>query len=108
MSIFPNMGGLMDRLENIAGEVSTAMTQVGQMGEEIGVLQKIVHFARNGGNPMQLITAFAQKNPQANQMLGNLRGKSDAEMRAYAENMAKSYGTNLEDVAKSLGLTLPN
>ena len=108
MSLFQSFGGVMDRLENIAGKVSTAMTQVGQMGEEIGVLQKIVHFARNGGNPMQLLTAFAQKNPQANQMLGNLQGKSDAELKAYAENMAKSYGTNIEDVAKQLGLTLPN
>ena len=108
MSLFSSMGGIMDRLENIAGEVSTAMAQVGQMGEEIGMLQKIVHFARNGGNPMQMLTAFAQKNPQANQMLGNLQGKSDAELKAYAENMAKSYGTDLNTVAKQLGITLPN
>lgn len=107
MSLFSSMGGMMDRLENIAGEVSTAMTQVGQMGEEIGMLQKIVHFARNGGNPMQLITAFAQRNPKANAMLGNLQGKSEPEMRSFAENMAKEYGTSVEDVVRGLGLTMP-
>ena len=108
MSLFSGMDGMMDRLEGIAGEVAGTMSQIGQMGEEIGMLQKIVHFARKGGNPMQLISAFAQKNPQANQMLGNLQGKSDAELKAYAENMAKSYGVSLDDVAKQLGVTLPN
>ena len=107
MNFQAGIDNMMDRLEGFAGQAASTMRQIGDMGSQIGTLQQVVHLIRKGGNPMELITAVAKQNPQAQQMLGTLQGKSDAELKAYAENMAKSYGVNLNDVAKQLGVTLP-
>lgn len=110
MSGFPMMQGLngvIDRVADIAGQAAGAMKEVGNMGNQLGMITQIVSLARKGGNPMPLITAFARQNPQAQQMLGNLQSKSDAELRQYAENMARSYGTDLNTVFNQLGLQMP-
>lgn len=96
------------QLQNMMGNAVGAMKQMGDFANKIEQIQKIVGMIQNGGNPMELLAAFAQQNPQAGQMMSNLSGKSDAEMRAYAENMAKSYGTSLEEVAQKLRIKLPN
>ena len=87
--LLDGLGGMMDRLEGMAGQAATTMKQIGDMGSELGTISQMVSIIRHGGNPMQLITAFAKKNPQAQQMLGNLQGRSDAELKQYAENMAR-------------------
>lgn len=102
-----NLGGMMDRLEGMAGQAAATMKQIGDMGSQLGTIQQVVSMIRHGGNPMQLIASFANQNPKAKQMLGNLQGKSDAELRQYAENMAKSYGTDLNTVFNRLGLQMP-
>lgn len=102
-----NFNAIGGNLQNMVGNAVGAMKQMGEMATQIEQIQKIVGLIQNGGNPMELLTSFAQKNPQANQMMGNLSGKSPDELRAYAENMAKSYGTSLEEVAQKIGLTLP-
>lgn len=102
-----NMGAMMGNLQNVMQNAVGKMKQMGEMANQIEQIQKIVGLIRNGGNPMELISAFAKQNPQAEQMMTTLDGKSPDELRAYAENMARSYGVNLADVAKSLGITLP-
>lgn len=87
--LLDGLGGMMDRLEGMAGQAAATMKQIGDMGSELGTISQMVSIIRHGGNPMQLITAFANKNPQAQQMLGNLQGRSDAELKQYAENMAR-------------------
>lgn len=97
-------------MENLKGGIQNAvgtMKQMGQMANQIEQIQKIVSLVQGGGNPMELISSFAQQNPQAKQMMGNLDGKSPSELKAYAENMAKSYGTTLDEVAKKIGISLP-
>ena len=109
MSIFP-MNGLnnaIDRISDMAGQAAGMMREIGDMGNQIDQLTKIVNIVRKGGNPMELITSFAKQNPQAQQMMGQLQGKSPDELRAYAENMARSYGTDLNTVAKQLGIQMP-
>ena len=93
---------LVNRLSDMAGQAAGTMKEIGRMGTQIEQLRQMVSVIRGGGNPMQLISTFAQSNPQAMQMLQNLQGKSPAELQAYAENMAKSYGTNVNDVIQSL------
>lgn len=105
--LFGNLDGMMDRLEGMVGQAAGTMKQIGDMGSQLGTIQQLVSMVRHGGDPMQLISTFAQQNPQAKQMLGNLQGKSDVELRQYAENMAKSYGTDLNAVFKQLGLQMP-
>lgn len=97
------IGNIQGALQGAVG----AMKQLGEMAGQIEQIQKIVQLIRGGGNPMELISAFAQKNPQAGQMMSNLQGKSPSELEAYARNMAASYGVNVEDVAKSMGINLP-
>lgn len=101
------MNGMMGNLQNAMGSALGAMKQMGQMANQIEQLQKIVTIIQRGGNPMELLGSFVQQDPQANKMMQNLKGKSPDELRTYAENMARSYGTSLEEVAGRLGITLP-
>ena len=107
MSGGPNLNALMGNLQNAMGNAVGAMKQMGQMASQIEQLQKIVSLIQRGGNPMELLGSFAQQDPLAGQMLQNLNGKSPDELRTYADNMARSYGTSLEEVARKLGITLP-
>lgn len=102
-----NMNAMGANIQRTMGQVVGKMKQMGQMANQFEQIQKIVTLVQGGGNPMELLSSFAQQNPQAGQMMNNLNGKSPAEMKAYAENMAKSYGTTLDEVAKRLGVTLP-
>lgn len=103
----PNLNGMMGNLQQAMGNAVGAMKQMGQMASQIEQIQKIVALIKGGGNPMELLGSFAQQDPQANQMMQNLGGKSPEELRTYAENMARSYGTTVDEVAKKLGITLP-
>ena len=106
-ALFGNLGGMVDRITGVVGQAAGMMKEIGDMGTELGMITQMVNVVRKGGNPMQLITGFAAKNPQAQQMLGNLKGKSDAELKQYAENMARSYGTDLNTVFSQLGMQMP-
>lgn len=99
---------LMGNLQQAMGNAVGAMKQMGEMANNFEQVQKIVSLIQRGGNPMELLASFAQQDPQAGQMMQNLNGKSPDELRSYAENMARSYGTSLNEVAQRLGITLPN
>lgn len=103
-----NLNGVRGNLQNIMQNAVGTMKQMGQMANQIEQIQKIVALVQHGGNPMELLSSFAQQNPQAGQMMENLNGKNPDQLRVYAENMAKNYGTSLEEVAKKIGVTLPN
>lgn len=63
---------------------------------------------RNGGNPAALLQQMANNNPQARQVMNMMRGKSPEQLRQMAENLAANQGTNIEDIARSLGITIPS
>lgn len=107
MNLFSGFDGVIDNLSDMASQVAGTMKEIGDMGSQIGQLTQIIKLVRKGGNPMELIASFAQQNPQAQQMMSQLQGKSPDELRAYAENMARSYGTDLGTVAKQLGIQIP-
>lgn len=110
MSALPIMNGLgnvVDKITNMTGQAAVTMKQIGNMGTQLDQIAKIVGLVRNGGNPMELITTFAQSNPQAQQMMQSLNGKSESELKSYAENMAKSYGTDINTVMQKIGLNMP-
>lgn len=68
---------------------------------------QLVSMAKNGGNPMQMIQQMAKNNPQVNQVVQMMNGKSPAQLKAMAENIAKEKGTTIEQVAQQLGLSIP-
>lgn len=73
-------------------------------------------------NPMQIITAqlrrgvnsnvilgqMAQRDPRVAQIMQITRTKSNAEMRQYAENLARERGVDLDSFARSMGITIPS
>lgn len=71
-------------------------------------IMQLVQLAKSGGNPMAVIQMAAQKNPQMAQFVNMVNGKSPDELRKIAENMCKERGTDINEMAKSLGIDLPN
>lgn len=69
-------------------------------------LRQMVQLAMNGGNPMQMLQQMGD--PRAMQALSMLQGKSPAQLQQMAMNMAKERGTTVEEVARSLGIQIPN
>ena len=64
----------------------------------------LVNLARNGGNPMMLMQQMAGQNPQMQQAISMIQGKTPEQLKQMAENMAKERGMTVEQVAKNIGL----
>lgn len=56
---------------------------------------------------MQLLQQMARSNPQVNQVIQMMNGKSPDQLRQMASNMAKERGVSLEQVAQQLGIPIP-
>lgn len=56
---------------------------------------------------MQMLQQLAGRNPQAAQVLRMVQGKTPQQLRSMAENMCRERGTNIEQVAQQLGISLP-
>ena len=69
---------------------------------QIGVL------LASGKRPDQIIRILAQNNPEAQQAMKIMQGKSPAELRTTVENMCRERGTTPEILARSLGLQIPS
>ena len=50
-----------------------------------------------------LMNQIIAKNPQAKQLYESLKGKSPAELRQYAENVAQGKGVNLQEFLSNYG-----
>lgn len=70
-------------------------------------MMAILQAARSGGNPMAMMQQMASHSPKGGQLLQMIQGKSPAQMRTIAENMAKERGVSLDQVAAQFGLNLP-
>lgn len=66
-----------------------------------------LQMAQGGKNPMQMLQSMTGMNPALAQAMGMIQGKSPQQLRQVAENMAKEKGMTLEQLAQSMGLTLP-
>ena len=55
-------------------------------------------------NPNAIMQQMAAQDPQAQQFLAMIRGKSRAELEQIARNTARERGTTLEAVAQQLGI----
>lgn len=64
--------------------------------------------ALNNRNPMGFVQMMARSNPQAAQVLQMCEGKSSAQLEEIARNLAANNGTNIESVARSLGIQIPS
>ena len=71
-------------------------------------LNLMMNVLRRGGNPMQIAQQMAAQNPQMRQFYNMVNGKSTAELKQMAENMARERGVSINDVARQLGITVPS
>ncbi len=69
-------------------------------------MMQLMNIARSGGDPTSMLRQIAGANPMAAGVLRALQGKSPAEQRRYAENIARERGINLDDFVRGLGLPL--
>ena len=70
-------------------------------------LQRMIQFARSGGNPVGMLQQMAQQDPMAQQAMRLVGGKDARQLRTMAENMARERGVNLQHLAGQMGLRLP-
>lgn len=63
---------------------------------------------RGGANPQQLLSQMAQSDPTVQQVQKILGGKSPQQQREIVTNMYRERGINIEDVARSLGISIPS
>lgn len=59
-------------------------------------------------NPMNLLQQLSSQNPQLKRVMEVMQGKSPQELKAYVQNVAKTQGVDLNQLAQKMGLQLPN
>lgn len=68
----------------------------------------LMQAVQRGANPMQMMAQMAGQNPQAAQAMRIIQGKSPQELEQIARNMAREQGISLDDMARQMGIQLPN
>lgn len=71
-------------------------------------LASLIGLIRNGNSPQAVITQLAETNPQAQQVVKMMRGKSPEQLRQMAINMAKEQGVDINDILRQLGVNAPS
>lgn len=94
---------VMNNLKGMATQTIGGMKQMGQMANEAETIMNLVT-AYKSGNLIPAIQQMATTNPQMQQALSMIQGKSQDQIMQMAQNMAAERGTSVEDIAKSIGL----
>lgn len=68
----------------------------------------LMQAVQRGANPMQMMAQMAGQNPQAAQAMRIIQGKSPQELEQIARNMAREQGISLDDMARQMGMQIPN
>lgn len=55
------------------------------------------------GDPEQILTQLAERNPNVRKAMEITRGKTTEERIRYAANMAKQRGTTVDNIIKQMG-----
>lgn len=74
----------------------------------INMMQMISSQLQRGMTPNAILSRMAQQDPRVAQVMQITRGKSNAEMRQYAENLARERGVDLDTFVRSIGITIPS
>ena len=64
----------------------------------------LLQAARGGKGPMTMLRQMAGQNQRVAQALQMVNGKTPAQLRQMAENMARERGINLDEMIQSLGI----
>lgn len=69
---------------------------------------QMMQLLQAGKNPRAILNVLAQSDPQVNQVMQMMNGKTPEQLRQIANNMAAERGTTVEDVARQLGIQIPS
>ena len=72
------------------------------------MMQMISSQIQRGMTPNAILSQLAQRDPRVAQVMQITRGKSNEEMRQYAENLARERGMDLDSFVRSLGISIPS
>lgn len=64
----------------------------------------LVQAMQKGRNPINLMQAMAQQNPQVAQALQMMQGKSPQQLQSMAQNMARERGVDLNQMLRQIGI----
>lgn len=67
---------------------------------------QLLQLIKNSKNPFSAVQQMAGNNPQIQQLLNNLQGKSPKELKQYAMNVAQSKGVDLGQYLGQFGLKI--
>lgn len=68
---------------------------------------QLMNMFKQAQNPMAFMQQMVGRNPQMKQVLDNLQGKSEEELKQYAMNMAQSGNINLSEfMQKNFGINI--
>ena len=62
---------------------------------------------QNARNPYRLLQQLSQNNPKLQRVMEVMNGKSPKEIEQYVRNTAQTQGIDLNQLAKKMGLQLP-
>ena len=65
---------------------------------------QLLQMLRGAQNPMQMMMSMFGSNPQFNQIMQLVQGKSPQELEQYVRNAYKSNGQDINAVLKQFGL----
>ena len=68
----------------------------------------LISAMQRGGNPQYLLQQMAQQDPRARQVLQILGNKPGSQQREIVQNMARERGVDLNNLARSLGISIPS
>jgi len=71
-------------------------------------LTQITQLLQAGKNPNAVLQMMLQQNPQARAAMQMFGGKGQNQMEQIVRNMCAQRGITVEDLARSMGITIPS
>jgi len=67
---------------------------------------QLIGMLQNANNPMALMQQMLGSNPQFQQVMQIVQGKSPAQLEQYVRNLAKGQKINISQLANQFGLNI--
>jgi len=67
---------------------------------------QLMNMFKQAQNPFVFMQQITKNNPQAQQIINSLQGKSPKELEEYARNMAQSGNINLNEFMSRFGVNI--
>ena len=71
-------------------------------------MQRIVQLLQAGRDPQSIVQMIVQDDPRALQVTQMFNGKSPQQKEQMLKNMCAERGITVEDLARSMGITIPS